>query len=526
MNVRDFIEAKVGKNPDKPFLYFEDEALSYEEFNHKINQFANGFLETGVKKGERVCLMLPNVPEFLYGWFGLAKIGAVMVPINTGFKEKEAEYVVNHSEAVGIITDSETLPIIRKIKETSKTLKWIACIDSVPNKKDIFPFYQFFETMPKTLKSIAIKDEDMTEIAYTSGTTSFPKGAMHAHKDFPLTGEAFVVCAGIGREDRVLTILPLFHANAQYYSTMGALAAEASLILVRKFSASNFWDQAVYYAATEFNFIGASGKILCNRPEYEFRPKHQIKTAYGALITPDVYEIFTKRFKIQNVIEGYGLTEVPRISQNPIGGLIKMGSMGLPAKHPDPSITFSEVKIVSDDGKELEPGEIGEIIVRSPVMMQGYFEDEEKTKETIRDGWFYTGDYAHKDEDGYLFFIDRKKDIVRRRGENISSSEVEMVINANNKVQEVAVIGVPSELGEEEIMAQIVIKKNQEMTPEEVVNWCKDHLAKFKVPRYVRFRNSLPKTSTQRTAKYILKQERGLIESSHDMESYKKSIGL
>jgi crotonobetaine/carnitine-CoA ligase len=526
MNVRDFIESRVEKNPDKPFLYFEDEVLSYEEFNQKINQVANGFLEIGVKKGERVCLMLPNVPEFLYAWFGLAKIGAVMVPINIGFREKEAEYVVNHSEAVGIITDSKLLPIVREIRKRTRILKWIACIDSESMEGDAFSFYQFAKTLPKTLKPIVLKDDDMAQIAYTSGTTGFPKGAVHAHKDFTLTGEAFLLCSGIGSEDKVLTILPLFHVNAQYYSTMGALAAAASLILVRKFSASNFWHQAVYYGATEFNFIGAIGKILCNRPEHEFRPEHKIRTAYGALVTPDVYEIFTNRFKIPHVIDGYGLTEVPRVSQNPIGGLIKMKSMGLPARHPEPSLTFSEVKIVSDDGRELGSGETGEIIVRSPVMMQGYFKDDEKTKEAIRDGWFYTGDYAFKDEDGYLFFVDRKKDIIRRKGENISSHEVEMVINANSKVLEAVVIGVPSELGEEEVMAHIVLKENQTITPEEVIDWCKDYLAEFKVPRYVKFRKSLPKTSTQRTAKYILKQEEGLIESSHDMESYKKSIGL
>jgi len=524
MNIRGFIESRVEKNPDKPFLYFEDEVVSYAEFDRKVNQVANAFLGMGVKKGHRVCLLLPNVPEFLYGWFGLAKIGAVMVPINTAFKENETAYILNHSEAVGVIVDSEHLPIVTEIKKGSKTLKWIACVDPVPTGEDIHLFYQFFETMPETLKSMVLKDDDMAQIVYTSGTTGFPKGAIHAHKDFTLTGEAFLLCAGIGPEDRVLTILPLFHVNAQYYSTMGALAAEASLILVREFSARRFWDQAVYYGATEFNFIAAIGRILCNRPENEFRPGHQIRTAYGAPVTPDVYEVFTKRFKIPNVIEGYGLTEVPRVSQNPIGGVIKMKSIGCPAKHPDPAMTFSEIRIVDNDGKELEPGQTGEVIVRSPVMMQGYFKDRARTREAIRDGWFYTGDYAYKDEDGYLFFIDRKKDIIRRKGENISSNEVETVINAHEKVLEAAVIAVPSELGEDEVMACIVVKENQIMDPKEVIDWCRDRLANFKIPRYVRFRDSLPRTSTQRIAKYILKQEEGLIESSHDMELYKKKI--
>jgi crotonobetaine/carnitine-CoA ligase len=387
-------------------------------------------------------------------------------------------------------------------------------------------FQPLLDAMSKALKPTAIGDDDMAQIAYTSGTTGFPKGAVHVHRDFTLTGEAFVLCAGITPDDRVMILLPLFHVNAQYYSTMGALAANASLILLRRFIASGFWDQALDYEATEFNFIGAVGRILCARPEHEFRREHRIRTAYGALVTPDVYECFTERFRIQHVIDGYGLTEVPRVSQNPITGVIKMGSMGLPAKHPAPSLTFSEVKIVDEQGSELGPGQTGEIIVRSPVMMKGYFKDEERTREAIRDGWFYTGDYAYADEDGYLFFVDRKKDVIRRKGENISALEVETVLNAHPKVLESAVIAVPSPLSEDEVMAYVVCKEGQMMIPEEVIEWCKDRLASFKVPRYVRFVEGLPKTATQRIAKYVLRQEKDPIKFSRDMESYKKSQGL
>ena len=525
MNLRSFIESKVEKNPSKPFLYYEKEVVSYEAFDQKINQVANGFLELGVKKGDRVCLMLSNRPEFLYAWFGLAKIGAVMVPVNTGFKESEAGYILKHSEAVGLIVDDDFLPTARAIKKEISTLKWIACVEPVPEGGTIH-FDRFFQIMSKTLRPIGLKDEDMAQIIYTSGTTGFPKGVIHGHQDFTLAGEAFTLCVRITPEDRLMTILPPFHANAEYYSTMGALAGEASLILISKFSAGTFWEQAVHYGATEFNFIGAVGRILCSRPEREFHPEHRIKTAYGALVTPDVYETFTERFKITNVVDGYGLSEVLRVSQNPIGGVIKMKSMGLPAKHPDPNVTFSEVKIVNDKGNELGAGETGELIVRSPVMMKGYFKDEEKTRETIRDGWLYTGDYVYRDEDGYLFFVDRKKDIIRRKGENISATEVEMVILTNPKVLEAAVIAVPSELGEDEVLAGIVLKDDQSMTPEEVIDWCKERMAKFKVPRYVQFRSDFPRTPTQRVAKYIWKKEERLIRSSHDMEPYKKGIGL
>jgi crotonobetaine/carnitine-CoA ligase len=445
VDLRAFIESRVDQHPEKPFLSFEKEVLSYRDFDRKINRAANGLLELGVKKGDRVALLLSNRPEFLYAWFGLAKIGAVMVPINTGFKEKEAGYVVNHSEAAGLIFDKEFLPVVREIRKDSRSLKWLCCADSA-TEEGIVSFPQILQNGGPSLKGIDLHEGDMAQIIYTSGTTGFPKGVIHAHKDFILTGEAFTLCAGIGPEDRVMAILPLFHANAEYYSTMGALAAGASLILMPRFSAAAFWDQAVSYGATEFNFIGAVGRILCARPEEEFRREHRIKTAYGALVTPDVYETFTQRFKIPNVIDGYGLSEVLRVSQNPIGGVIKMKSMGLPAKHPDPNRTFTKVRIVNEEGRDLGPHETGELIVRSPVMMQGYFKDEEMTRQTIRDGWLYTGDQVYRDEDGYLFFVDRKKDIIRRKGENISATEIEITLMANPKVQEAAVIAVPSEL--------------------------------------------------------------------------------
>ncbi len=526
MNLRSFLEAKVQKNPEKILLYYQNEKINYSEFDAKVNQAANGFVEAGVKKGDRVGLMMPNIPQFLYNWFGLCKMGGVIVPVNTHFRANETQYVVNHSEAVGLVTHRDYLQIALEIRKDCPHLQWIACVDGDGLTEGVIPYEQLSGNMPKELNNIRLTDEDLAAVIYTSGTTGFPKGAMHIHRNFTMTGEAFLLTAKLSPEDRLMVILPLYHVNAQFYSTMGALAAEASLILIKQFSAGKFWEQAMQYGATEFNFIGAVGRILCARPEEEFHPEHAIRVAYGAGITPDVYQTFTGRFNVPHVIDGYGLTEVPRVCQNPIEGTIKMKSMGLPARHPDPSVTFSQMKIIDDNGREVSPGETGELIVQSPVMMKGYFKDPLKTKEAFGDGWFYTGDYAYKDEEGYYFFVDRKKDIIRRRGENISAREVETVINENPKVLEAAVIAVPSELGEDEVMACIVLKPNQFMSAEAVIDWCKDRLASFKVPRFIQFREDLPRTSTQRTLKNVLKEEEGLIDKAHDMESYKKSLGL
>ncbi len=526
MSLRTFWEMRVEKNPDKIFLYYQDEKISYRDFDHRVNQIANAFLKLGVKKGDRLCLMLPNCPGFLYSWFALSKIGAVMVPVNNRFEVNEAQYIVKHSEAMGLMVHHDYFEIALELRQNCPELKWLVCADGGRLPTGVIAFEELVKNMPASLRTIPLSDDDLAAIIYTSGTTGFPKGVMHVQKSFVMAGEAFTLAADLSASDRLMVILPLYHVNAQFYSVMGAIAAGASLVLIREFSASRFWEQAVSYGVTQFNFIGEVGRMLMAKPEAEFRPEHKIRVANGAGISPSDYEAFTGRFKIPHVIDGYGLTEVPRVSQNPIGGLIKMKSIGLPAKHPDLAVKFTEMKIMDESGKETLAGVTGELMVKSPVMMRGYFRDPGKTEEAIKDGWFYTGDYAYRDDDGYFYFVDRKKDIIRRRGENISAREIELVLNENPKVVEAAVIAVPSELGEDEVMAILVPRPGEAMTPEEVVLWCKERLASFKVPRYIQFRPELPKTATQRTQKNVLKEEKGLLKKAYDMDKFKRGLGL
>lgn len=525
-DIRTFWESKVKKNPNKVYLYFANAQLTYSEVDARINQVANGLVEMGVKKGDKVSFMLRNVPEFLYTWFGLAKIGGVMVPVNIGFKAQETQYVVNHSEAIGLIASQETIQTVLDIKRDCPHLKWMASLDEEGLPQGVIPYSQLSRGMPKKLKDFGVRDTDPASIIYTSGTTGFPKGAVHVQKNIVMTGEAFLLRAAVGPDDRLMAVLPLFHMNAQFYSVWGAIAAEASLVLIPHFSASRFWDDAVQYGATEFNFIGAVGKILCVRDRKEFRPEHRIKTAIGAAVSPEVYETMTKEFKIPNVIDAYGLTEIPAVCQNPIGGKVKMKSIGLPAKHPDPSITFTEMKVVDEDMREIPVGTMGEMVARNPVMMTEYYKEPEKTKEAFRGGFFHTGDLGYMDVDGYFYFVGREKDIIRKGGENISTAEVEGIINQNPKVFQSAAIAVPAELGEDEVMALIVPRPNESMTPEEVIDWCKPRLAPFKIPRYIQFRKELPTTQTERVQKHVLRQEKDLMKYTVDMTAYKKKLGV
>jgi len=506
MNIREFLELRVSCHPEKTYLYYEDEQWTYREFNERINQAANGFIELGIRKGDRVCLMLPNSPEFLFAWLGLNKIGGVLVPINTGFKTAETQYIVEHCEAKGFVTHSETLDVALSVKRKSAALGWVGEIGREAHGQTI-DLLQLWDRSSTSLETFPIQDEDNASVMYTSGTTGPPKGVILPHRSYILVGEAMTVRAALSAADRLMIILPLFHGNAQFYSTMGSLAAGASIIVIPRFTASQFWRRAKKYRATQFNFIGAIGRILISRPTEEFEPDHLIRVANGGPVPPDVYKAFIERFHIPHVIDGYGLTECGCVCQNPIAGKIKMGSMGLPAKHPDPSFTFTEMKVINEEGQEVPSGNVGELILRSPVLMKGYFKDPRQTEQAMRGGWFHTGDYCYQDEEGYFFFVDRKKDIIRRKGENISSVEVEMAINSHPKISECAVIAVPSSLSEDEVKAFVVLKPKQDLPPGEIIEWCMEKLADFKIPRYLEYRESLPKTPTQRVEKYILKRE-------------------
>jgi crotonobetaine/carnitine-CoA ligase len=506
-NIRELIETQTAKNPDKVFLYFEDREITYAQFNASINRAANVFLELGIKKGDRVCFFMPNCPEFHYGWLGLAKMGGVMVPINTNYRTEETKYIVNHSEAKAILVHASLKQVIDSIRPETPLLEHFLLAGGDAIDGNYRSFEKALALASLDLVPIYISEDDLLEILYTSGTTGPSKGAMMSHRYWYMTGAGFVYSLEIESEDRLFTCLPLFHANAQGYSTMGSLIAGASLILMDKFSATRFWDQIRLYKATEFNFIGAMLTILSKQPETDRDREHRVRLAYGTPgLSRQFEEYMVRRFGIK-FYSGYGLTECGLGTMTPIHGTWKEKTMGLPRQIPIPGFV-NEIKIVKDQGEDIPPGTIGEIAMRNPGMMTGYFKEPELTAKVIRNGWLYTGDQGWMDADGYFFFADRKKDVIRRRGENVSSIEVEAVINAHPKVLESAVIGVASEFQDDELKAYIVSRPNETIDPLEIVRWCKERLAYFKVPRFIEFRSELPKTPTLRVQKYKLREEK------------------
>ena len=351
---------------------------------------------------------------------------------------------------------------------------------------------------------------------------------LNSHKGWVLTGQAYAHTVGITSEDRVMTPNPLFHANAQVYSTMGSLAAGASLILLKRFSTSRIIEQARQYGATKMVLVQGVTPWVWGRPLMENDGDNPIKTMIAGNVPAEFYKDFEERFqlKIQTI---YSLTESTLAIMGPREGTQerKVGGIGVPMEHPDPAVT-NEVKIVDGEGKECAAGVQGEMIIRNPAIMIQYYKDPEKTAETEIDGWIHTGDIGYKDEDGYIFFVGRKKEVIRRRGELIAPTEIEAVINSHPRVADSAVIGIPSGLGtgEEEVKAYIRLNPQETLSPEDVILWCTENLAAFKVPRYVEFRTEFPRSAIGRIQKNELKKEKeDLTEGCYDREAKKEERG-
>ena len=494
------LEEKAQENRDKVFLLFENEKITFDHFNKMANRVANGLIEHEILKGDKVAVMLHNCPDYLYIWFGIAKAGAIMVPINIAWKGELLEYIINHSDTETIVIEESLFPQIEEVLGNTPKIRRIF----VRGGGKVLPrgSHRFEELFRASFidPGIALTSYEPCEIMYTSGTTGRSKGVVRSPEYMILRGLRTVRYMGYSTQDTLYTCLPLFHGNAQNLSTMPALLANGRLALGKRFSASNFWHDIRRHSATVFNFVGAMIPILYKQDPKPDDADNPVRLARGGGIPHEIWKDFEKRFNL-TLIETYGTTEGGSIWNIPGG---KIGSMG---KAP----YFNEARIVDETDQELSPGKVGELIIRPcdpEEKWVEYYKDQDATREKVRGGWFRTGDLAYQDEEGWLFFVGRKKDVIRRRGENISSLEVEIVIMPHPKVLECACFGVPSELGEEEVMVCIVLKPEMSLSAPEIISFCEKRMAYFMVPRYVEFVDNLPKTPTERVEKYKLQTTR------------------
>ena len=489
LTLPDFLAGAVKSHPKKNLIEFENRTLTYLEIDTLSDRFAKFLQDFGVRKGDRVAIKLANSPEFVISWFASAKLGAVTVPINYQYRETETCQILDHCGPKIVLS---TKNLFSSARPKDSTTLWL----------DEDSLKEMTVGSPKYVRDNLFSSDPLT-IVYTSGTTGAPKGVIQSHLTYVVTGMSFPIWLGLTSNDRLLTCLPLSHINAQAYSTMGALGAGATLILLERFSLSSFWDQVREKGATEFNAVGALLMLLY---KYSTQPRkdHCARIAYSAPSLPGgIRNEIEERFNLK-VVFGYGLSESTFGFIEPIDGQRKQGSMGKIRSHPE----FPNRAIIADDDdRELPVGTTGQILLQNDAIMNGYYRDEDRTAKTLRNGFLHTGDLAYVDADGYFFFVDRNSDVIRRRGENISSSELESVIVSNPEIAECAVIGVPSELSDEEVIAFAVVRKGSAMTEDEIKRWCEERLAPFKVPARIFFRESLPKSATFRTNKQQLKRD-------------------
>jgi len=526
-SIRNVVEEAARKYGDETFVFYEDEQVSFKEMNNVANKVANAFLLEGIGKGDRVAIMLLNRPEYLYVWFGLNKIGASIVPINTAFTAYETEYIINHSESKMVVADTTHYKVIEKAQANCPLLNKLILLDSdnKPEKGELF--WNFIEGSSSDLQEIEITSGDEAAILYTSGTTGRPKGCIEDQLYYLQIGKMYVRDHQIDSTDRILTPLPLFHMNAQTLSTMGALMTGAGLILMDRFHPSTWWQTVRAFKTTIFHYLGVIPAILDSLPEREDDYNPIKLYGIGAGVPKDIHGKFEKKFNVE-LLEVFGSTEGGGGGAFFTGKRLKNRKVGTASF--GTVLPEVEAKIVDEEDKELPHGEVGELVTRSSDpsnrrrgYMRGYLKNPEATEEVWRNGWFHTGDYCKRDEEAYFYFVDRKKDMIRRSGENISASEIEGVVRLHPEVNDVAAVPVPDEKRIEEIKIYVVKRDDVKLAPEEIIEWCEERLAYFKIPRYIEFRKDLPKTSTEKVNKSVLKQEKeDLTEDSWDRTLHMK----
>jgi carnitine-CoA ligase len=517
------LASRAAEVPSRPALEFESRVWSYAALDEVSTLLALAAAQRGVNKGDRIALVSVNTDLSVIVFLAAAKVGALFVPLNPAATDDDLHYMLKHSGASVVVCQPENL-------ERTRTL--VERIDNGPTRvidlnelglasPDVDTLIASIRRLAANTQDVELSDvgpDDHAIVIYTSGTTGFPKGVVHSQRNYVLAAEAFVARLHLQPSDRMLTLLPFFHINALFYSLGGALAAGGTAITARSFSASRFWNLAAETRATQFNFLAAVGAILMKRARSEFNPAHRLCKMYGAPISEEMLRVFNTEFHVPWLIEGYGMTEIPGAACNPFLGPHKLGSIGVAAVHPRFPGNFSTLRVVDDAGHEVPNGTIGELVVKTPIVFKEYLNDPEQTAAAFRDGWFLTGDLARRDNEDYFYFVARKKDIIRRRGENISGAELDRVASSHPDVLEAAAIGVPSELGEEEILIVVVPKPGLTLQPNDIVDWCRARLAPMKVPRYIAFADELPHTPSHRVAKHRLKAQTDLLARAVDTQ--------
>ncbi|PAE20755.1 long-chain fatty acid--CoA ligase [Bacillus sp. 7504-2] len=511
MNLSSQLHETAKRVPHKPAYYFEDQPSTYAELDGAITKFASGLEKLGVKKGDHVGLLLGNSPFFVIGMYGALRLGATVIPINPIYTPDEIGYILNNGDVTTVIALDLLVPLAEKMHHTlPKVEHYIVC--ETPQGKgtsnsqlSIYSKLKSFSEVVAlgqlSFRAPEVDEDDVALILYTSGTTGKPKGAMLTHKNLYSNARDVGIYLHMNEDDRVITTLPMFHVFCLTVCLNAPLLSGATLLIDPKFSPKEIFRLAKKYEATVFAGVPTMYNFLYQYPEGDPKDLQSLRLCIsgGAAMPVALLKSFEEKFKVV-ISEGYGLSEAaPVTCFNPLDRPRKAGSIGQ-------SIVHVENKVVNELGEEVPVGQSGELIVRGPNVMKGYYKMPEETAATIRDGWLYTGDMAMMDEEGYFYIVDRKKDLIIVGGYNVYPREVEEVLYNHHEIVEAAVIGVPDPDQGEAVKAYVV-SNNPDLTEEAVISYAKEHLAKYKTPTLIEFLQELPKNTTGKILRRALKEQ-------------------
>lgn len=500
LTVGQVLATKALRNGDKRFLTYlpDGRTYTYAELDATTDRVANGLAALGLGAGDIVAVWMDNCPEQILAYFGLGKIGAVAVPINTAFRGEQLRYFLAHSGAVALVADGPLLEHLRpdvRPAELRLVIRLGAGVGADLEFGDLLK-------APAAKRPDPARFSDTCSLAYTSGTTGPSKGVIFTHARTFMYPLSHIAAYGYRADDIYYVTLPLFHINALQGSTYNALMADASVVLQRRFSASGFWNDIRRSRATVTNLLGSMTNMLWDRPATSGDRDHEIRMCLVAPVPPFA-RAFEQRFGLR-FIAGYGATDYGASHAYTLDDPPeKLGSSGRPRRG-------YEARIVDADDLDVPPGEPGELLLRCNTPWEAggqYHRAPEASVAAMRNGWFHTGDRGYIDDDGYLWFVDRIKDAIRRRGENISSFEVEQVLLRHESVQDVAVFAVASEMSEDEVAAVIVPRTGRQVDFDALARHCAAELAYFAVPRYLRTAEELPRNASQKVEKFKLRRE-------------------
>ena len=503
MNLARLLEESAKKFAWRKCLIYAGGALSFRALNARSDQLAHKLRQLGVKKGRRVAILMNNCPEFVIAFFAILKAGAVCVPLNVFLTLSELRYILGDCGVRVLISSADFLGVLEQmLAERQKGARDLANLEQIiltDKKADGFLYAPELNSCGPDEESPEISPQDLAVLIYTSGTTGFPKGVMLSHANLVSNVISSVSALEIKPSERFLLILPMFHSFTLMVCMLVPIYAGARCVIIKSLKPfQKVLRSILLNRITVIVGIPHLFDILKNLtlpPFLRMFLRVKVCISGAAPLSTETLKTFEEKFSKVILLEGYGLTEAsPVVSLNPLQGIRKPGSIGLPL----PGV---EVKVAREDESEAPCGEIGELIVKGPNVMRGYFHRPEETKKAIRGGWLFTGDMARIDEEGYIYIVGRKKEMILSRGMNVYPTEIENVLKSHPGIKEAAVVGKKDKIRGETPFAFIVLEKDSRLCGKEVVQFCKGKLAGYKIPHMIEFREALPKTPTGKVLK-------------------------